>query len=376
MNKKAIIFLGSIAGLIVIIVVVIIVIASRNSSSTATQTSTTTPTTTTTTTTTTPTTTPAPVQPTPITITPTTKLLRMTDSVAVGPVLSYDGTLLWYFTADGHLFKIDLKTGAKQEFILPTNLKVNNVIWPQTGSDFIVETDNATGKTFNYYSSKLNTFTAYPANVKEVDFMPSGQQVVYAWLDDASGKATLSIANFDLTAHVKIANLPDSDDVIKVAPTRARAFYYKAASPADGKIYYVNLTNKSIFSIKTAATNLVDWAPDSNHFLYNRLGPDGDAASTQLWLGDLDAKTDTALGINGTPAQAAFDRTGATLVVAQTNQNSEDFLVSSLQTAKKQTVSTGTGVLVNAAHMFVSNDGATLYFLNSSDGFVYSLPIQ
>jgi hypothetical protein len=301
-------------------------------------------------------------------------LNQITDSYAVSPVLSYDSKLLWYFSQDGHLYNVNISTGLKQEYLLPTNFKVDNVIWPSIGNDFIVETDSGLGKTFYYYNSQAKNFINYPANVKEVDFMPDGTHVLYDWLD-ASGKGQLSLANFDLTAHKKIMDLPDSDDVVKVSPLRDRAFFYKNNTPADGKLYYVNLDTAKSFVIKTAGNNAVAWSADSSHFIYYRLGSDQNASSDQLWLGNLDANTDTMLGASLPLSKAAFDSTGRNLFIALPNQTGagDSFWRIDTKTFLKNQFFSGANI--NASNLLVSNDGNTLYFKNK-DNNVYSVPIK
>jgi len=383
MNKKALVFLGSILALIVITIGFILFVqfrAKKNNSSQLTSTDasssssssssssdqnnpapapTPTPT---------PTPSPTPAVPVPAPGSP----VKLTDTAAVSPALSYDGTLLWYFTPDGHLFNVDLQTGQKKEYLLPNNYSVTKAIWPSVGNDFIVQSGSGSGRTFYYYDSQTKKFIAYPANVKAVDFMPDGLHVVYEWVD-ASNKATLSTANFDLTGHKTVLSLPTADDyVIKAASLRNRAFYYKDNALADGKIYYANLDSGSTFAIKTAASNQVIWSPDSTHFLYNRLDKDGNTASNQLWLGDLDSSTDTALGVDGLPAKGAFDKTGAHLVLALPGSGGNDTLmIADTKTFQANNFFTGTGV--SAADLAVANDAGTVYFKNS-DGFVYSLP--
>ena len=401
MNKKILYFLGGILLLIIIVVSFIFYLLNKNKQATTVATGTSTQQPATTQTTAAQTTAPATTtstsgtatgaaagtsSTTPATAAATAKPAKVSDTSVISPIFSYDDSAVWYFTANGHLYKQDISSGVKQEYILPSQLNVSNIIWPITGNDFIVETDTGTTKVFNYYSSKLKTYTQYPSNVREVDFMKDGVHVVYQW-DNGNGTSTISTANADLSSHVMIGNINDTDDIIKASPNTDKAFAYKNNKPTDGKIYYIDLDAKKIGQIKTAANNAAIWAPDGEHFIFDKLPPTTlDPTSTELWLGNFEGQ-DAALGVTTALNKITFDTAGQNIYMAipAADGSGDAFwkiAVSSPGTkhqfypvASSSGGSGSSGVAgVNATNLLISTDGATLLYKNSADGYLYSIP--
>lgn len=301
---------------------------------------------------------------------------KISDSPAIAPVFSYDGQTIWYFTSDGHLYRLNPASGIKQEYLLPQSLTIDDGIWPAQGDDFIVVSGTGTAKIFRYYDSSAKSFINYPSNVKEVDFMPNGQQVVYNWVSGTTSE--LSVAAKDLTGHKTVATLPQADLTIKASPLGDRAFAYDNSNPKSGKLYYINFTTKKVTALPTALENDAVWAPDGRHFLYNR-NPGGQSSNGDLWLGDIDAGTDTDLHIASKVSKAVFDSSGNNLyVAAQTVDGlSEEVWKINLNTMSKTKVFTpaDNDPAINSSHLMLSNDGTTLYFENS-DGYIYSVQLH
>src|SRR5689334_13781319 len=42
-------------------------------------------------------------------------LKKITDAASIAPAISFDGQAVWFFTAEGNLFKVNVATGLKQE---------------------------------------------------------------------------------------------------------------------------------------------------------------------------------------------------------------------------------------------------------------------
>lgn len=304
--------------------------------------------------------------------------LKISDSVVVSPTWAYDQKSVWYFSPDGHLYKQSIETGLKQEYLLPSNFKVDNVIWPGNGNDFIAETRNAAIKTFNYYNSKAKTYSAYPSNVRSVDFMPDGTHVAYEWIEE-NGKGGLSIADASLKGHQRVVDLPDADDIIKVSPSGNKALAYKSNAPADGKVYYITLDTKKIYPIKTAASNLAVWSADGQKFIFTKLGPDNNKSSTTLWLGDSVSGVDKPLNISVPLFKLAFDSSGKNLYFAAPGSegSGETFWKMDLSSLEKRQIYAGSPALLklDASNILVQNDGKLLLFTNT-DGFLYSVTTQ
>lgn len=303
----------------------------------------------------------------------TDQLTKITDAAVIAPILSYDGKAAWFFTGDGHLYKLNLSTGLKQEYLLPTYLEVSDVIWPLNGNDFIVVLGTGASKTFSYYNSETKTFNDYPSNVKAVDFTPDGKHVIYNWVSGA--KSTLSLADPNLKNYQNIIDLPSGGLTLKVSALGNKVFAYDHANSTDGKLNLIDLDSKKLVTIRTAADNSVLWSPDGKKFVYNR-DPDGKTNNNSLWLGDSEEVTNKQLNIEGSVSKTVFDQSGKYLFVSSVglDDQTESIWKIDLQTLQKTKVFKLKDLVtkIDASDLLISPDAQILYFKNA-DGYLYSV---
>lgn len=297
--------------------------------------------------------------------------VKLSDVPVVAPALSYDGKAVWFFTADGHLYKVDLISGLKKEFLLPALLAVDQVIWPQEGNDFIVSSGTPGNKVFDYYSGEQKKYIRYPANIKGVDFLPDAKRVIYNWVGD-DGKSELTEANPDAGAHQKLMDLIEGGFTIKVSPNGSKAFAFKEATPKDGKLNFIDLASKKTFVIKTSAVNSAAWSSNSKNFVFNKLDA-GNSESRMLWIGSTEsASADRSLGINASADRVVFDRSGEHMYVS-----SDEGLLWMVNTStyEKTQVTIPGQTTLNAVNLLLSPDSGVLYY-KAADGYLYSLDLR
>ncbi len=303
----------------------------------------------------------------------TGSLKKVSDTTAIAPVSSFDGQAVWFFTAEGQLFKVNVNTGLKQEFILPAKLNITDGIWPVAGNDFIVVTGTGTTKAFNYYNSDLKDspeqkFVTFPASVTSMDFLPDGKHIAYIF--NKAGGPLLEIGGFDLKTFEVITALPTANLTIKVSPSGDRALLYDPSAPGNGQLYLINFTDKKVITLKTAGDNSAVWSNDGRHFVYNKASTN--SVSGELWYGDSNSVNDKDLGVSSPPSKAAFDKNGNIFVASSDGSNDSIWKISPT-TLTKSKIFTGStaGIVIRATNLFLSPDAATLYFKNG-DGYVYS----
>lgn len=361
MNRKTLLFVGGILALVIAGLVVFLVLNSKSKNAAEQQSTDTTNNTTTT---------------VPDT---TSKLQKVSDTNVVAPILSYDSKAVWYFTPDGHLYKLNLSTGLKQEFLLPSKLDIVSAVWPRAGSDFIIVANKSGVRSYNYYNDdfKDNTdqkFYAFPDNVKDLDFLPDGKSVLY---NSVVGKnSLLVIGSYDLKTSSIVVNMPDKDLRVAVSPDGSKALAYNKNNPTDGKLYLVSIADKKIITtLKTSQENSALWSPDGKKFIWNKANG---LPNNELWLGDANAPINNDIGLAGSVSKVAFSSDNQTAYIAAPDGSGDSFWKVDLSTLVKTkifSVSDANGTDVHASNLLVSNDGATLYFKNS-DGFLYSIPAK
>lgn len=381
MNKKILLIMGGVLGLIIVVAGFLLFLNTQNKKTAAIQTTDTSASTTTTTDASTSSGTDNSSGGNIPTGGILSKVKKISDSAVIAPVLSLDGKSVWFFTSDGHLYKINLTSGLKQEFLLPSKLSISDAIWPGIGNDFIIVTGSGSAKTFNYYNDALKDspdqkFLTYPNNVRQIDFLQDGKHIAYTWVTDKG--ATLALGNFDMKeAFENIVALPSPDLSVKVSPSGNRAFLFNVNNPQDGNLYYVSFKDKKLVTLHTSSENSVVWSGDGKRFIYNRDSGDG-SKNNKLWLGDSSAISNKDISLNSAVNKTTFDKTGSNIFVAVSNGGSDDIWkvdASTLAKTKVFSASDAGSIKINATNLFVSDDGATLYFKND-DGYLYSVPIK
>jgi Tol biopolymer transport system component len=372
MNKKILIIAGSILGLIIIIVAFLLFLNGRNNSAADNQST----------------------DQTENTNLPdgnsngilndsdtpsNSKIRKLSDGAVIAPALGFDDKAVWFFTADGHLYKVNLETGLKQEFLLPSTVSITDAIWPVTGNDFIIVNGNGTARTFYYYNSDLKDtanqkFITFPANVKSMDFLSDGKRIAYIWAGDKDAK--LEIGDHDLKNYEVITTVPSSNLAIKVSPKGDRAILFDASNVSSGNFYLVSFASKKLIPIKTSMENTVKWSGNGVNFVFNK--DEGAVKSNKLWIGSSDKNEDHDTGLTSSVSKAAFDNSGNNLFVAVRDGDSDSFWKINTATLVKTKVfdaADAGNLTINANNLFVSSDGATLYFKNS-DGYLYGIDLN
>lgn len=190
------------------------------------------------------------------------KVEYLSGASVLAPVLSYDNNSIWYFNEFGQLYRQELDGDRMvQEYPLPERKNIKFVLWPSEGAYFILGTPEAR---FNY-DPLSNQFIQYPPEVKFVDWMPSGQRVLYVWSDNK--EITLSRAYFDLSDHDVLAKLPHSG-LRAVSSPNGKSFILYSSSGQD-PIYRVIEGLGVLESISDPAPVLsAEFSPDGQLLAY------------------------------------------------------------------------------------------------------------
>jgi hypothetical protein len=322
-------------------------------------------------------------------------LVKRTTDQVVAPILSFNGNYLWYFTQAGSLNELTLATASLQRYPLPQTLNINYAVWATQGSDFIISgtASGSTTRAYYYYNSTAKTFTKYPAQVEEVQFMPSGNQVVYIW-NNGNGTSSLSIADTNLGNHKQlVSSMPDLDDAIVVSPLGDHLLAYNASAPTNGKLYLMAFSDGKLHTIKTNVENQGVWSTDGQHFVFNKYNAAAPSDAT-LWLGSITSSSgDISMNISPAPSKIVFNTTGSNMYYAAADSNASSATANNdstsnqpillpdslwsynIATGSKTEIFSGDTNNLNVSDLMISNDESTLYFRNS-DGYVYSVPVK
>ena len=185
----------------------------------------------------------------------------LTELPVLGLTFSEAGDALWYFSNDLLYRRAISDSNDVKEYPLPAHDSVTYVLWPPTGSDFII----GSGDARHLFDSGSNKFIPYPDEVKFIQWLPIGQKIAYIWAGES--EITLSVATPDLASPRKIAKLPHADFRLAVSPN-GKSFLLFSGRGND-PIYLVIDGIAALEDIAAAqAVDSVKFSSDGRNFAY------------------------------------------------------------------------------------------------------------
>lgn len=380
MNKKAIALLGGI--FILIVGTLGFVIYSRTKTKAPTNTPTTEL----------PANTDTPTAPaTPTTETPVggeVRAIRLSDDSVLSPILTYQKNGISFFDLTGKLYQTDVQisdtgvllSGRKELGITPKN-GIKKIIWPPAGNYFLAEQVVDSGRRWSLFDPNRNTYVDLPRQVRSIDWMPKGDQVVYIWVDDA-GKSSMSIAAPDTSGYRKIIDMFQTDNQIDVSPDGTKVAFYRNQNqdPTKNVINLTGLDGKQVSALVAEGYNRgVNWSPDSRKFLFNKRDP-----ATQrfvLWVADTVTKEVKSLGVVSSTGKAVWSNDSQLIYIGEPVRGNADLgltednlAIINVNNASKQIIELG--VAADIQDSFLSADGGILFFRNGQDNSLYYLKLK
>ncbi len=321
---------------------------------------------------------------------PNQQFTKLLSSQVVSPILFYNGQGVSYFDPSGQLYQAALQSGGgvsapqfanPQALNVQTKSDISEILWPPAGDNFIAESDSGSQRVWSFYNSQTRSYTDLPPQVEAFDWLPSGQQIYYIWLD--SGKAALNIGDGDTNNWKYIADMWEQDDALSVSPDGRNILYYErntatSTNPInlvtpDGKIW------KTLIS--TGINYGVLWSPDSQKFLFGK--KDSTGSFYQLWYYNLLTGQVSPLYLNTTVNKVVWGKDSQTIYAAvplsgiagSGNLTTDSFYKYNTQTGDKQQYDPGS-TAIDGENLFLNSDGSGLFFKNAQDGGLYDLNLN
>ncbi len=373
MNKKAIAILGAIFLLIIAVLGFLIYqkYSTKTTAAPAAKTATTTA-----------------ISQTPATITPTVapsgpgSLTQLTTSPVVSPTLFFNGSGITYFSPNGNLYQAGLigATGSPLQLASSTNLSITQksgitkILWPPAGNNFMAEVNTGTGTVFSYFNSQTGVYTDLAPQITALDFLPSGDQIMYIWLQN--GQATLNISNPDSSNWKKVSDMWETDDQISISPDGSNILYYETQNASStNPIYLTTPDGKTWKTLVPTGYNLgVLWSPDGQKFLFGQ--KNSSTGNYQLWLYNMLTGSAAPLNISSSADRAVWGPDSSTVYAAVPGNSGSDTFVKINIATLTPTNYSGFTQTVNAQDLFLSQDGTKLFFWNQADGNLYYLDVS
>lgn len=315
-------------------------------------------------------------------------IYKLTDDQVVSPVLFFNGKGVSYFDRSGNLLLASFQDNSsplvfsdKKQLGIPVKTNIAKILWPAKGNDFIAQIKNPAGGTsWSYFNSGTGAYIDLPPQVQSPDWMPSGQQIMYIWLDN--NKATLSLANPDATNYKTLADMWETDDILNVSPYGDQVLYYENKySSATNSINSVTADGKVWKSLVKNGQNFgALWSPDNQKFLFAK--KDANTQKYQLWIYNLSSGEVKNLGLATTADKAVWDKDSSVIYAAvpasgTPGENSltvDDFVrMDTANLNKKQYSKTASAV--DGRDLFLNSASDKLFFRNAQDGALYYLDL-
>ena len=315
------------------------------------------------------------------------KAIRLTGDQVVSPVLFYQGNGITYFNKQGQLFQSDLQIGNgvvllanKKELVIPQKSGGTKVIWPPAGNNFMVQSGSGTSRSWSVYDSLKGAFADLPSQITSVNWMPTGDRIIYIWLDE-DGKSTLSIADPDSSNYTTVADIWENDDELNISPDGRTILFYRLANTESRNAINLTTTDGQIFKsvVKEGYNFGVLWAPDSQKFVFGRR--DSDGQRYQLWVGDVISGETKSLGVFTTVDKVVWANNSQKLYAAVPTRGlpdkglTEDIIYEiDAQTATQKQIDPG--LAIDAREMFLNLTNDKLFFKNMQDEGLYYIDVS
>ncbi|OGE79718.1 MAG: hypothetical protein A2660_03060 [Candidatus Doudnabacteria bacterium RIFCSPHIGHO2_01_FULL_45_18] len=298
---------------------------------------------------------------------------KVLDEITISPVASFDGNAIWYFNAEGRLFRVNLDGSGISEFPLPQldENRLRRILWPKTGSDFIAVTGSGGNEIKSFYDSVLKNYLKLPENIQSLDWLPDSKRVVYIWKSSDNVSQQLVMADGDGSGYTPVKDVFWPDLIVKAGPDGKTVLMYRATVPGEtNKIYDINLDTGVIKTTLEAGKNTgAVWLPLGSKFIFAQRSV---TAFPKLFLYDFITRQATDLDLSTNLDKITFDKDGKYLYAAvpKPDNSSDNFIRVDLATFQKETYFEPTES-VHGVNLLML--GSQLYFVNSQDQKLYTI---
>lgn len=312
---------------------------------------------------------------------------RLSDDAVISPILTFRGDGISYAVSTGQLYMTDyaIANGTvllsnKKEVVVPPKAGIAKILWPAVGNSYMAELGSGLAKTWSFYNPNTGSYVDLPTQVKSLDWMPSGDKIMFVWVDQ-NNQAFLNLADPDTNNYQVLTDLYEPDNVIDIAPNGQTVLFYRTQTTdlTKNTINSVTSDGKTFKTVISDGYNTgVTWSPDSTKFLFTKI--DSASRRPMLWYHNLSTGETKNLGMATINTKAVWTKDSQSVVIAVPKTGTAGQGITQ-DTVYKVTLATDIrqtydpGIAVDVQDLLLSQDETVLFFRNASDNSLYYIPL-
>jgi len=322
-----------------------------------------------------------------------TEVIKVTDN-SVSGITNGNYGLQYYDQNDQKFYRIN----EQGEPVLMSDDKfygVDNVTWENTGDKAILEYPDGRNILYNFKTGKQVTL---PHEMQEFSFNGAANQIVAEWIGDHEDNNWLVTSNDDGSRLRLIEPIGDQAHNVQagISPdNQVAALFREYVDDQRQEVYPLGFNKENLKSFVVSGAGFESkWSNDGESLIYNVYNKESNYNPT-LWVtsGSTGELGDIKISLNmqtwaekctfsgGNNIICAVPQglpRGSGLVPEIASEYRDNFYRVDMNTGAKTLLASpvGEGGAYSAGNLFVSNDGATLYFTDVNTGILQSIRLR
>lgn len=322
------------------------------------------------------------------------KIKPISQEQVIAPTIGSDGKTVKYFSkTNGNIYQSDFDGGSlkKTSSVNLTNLL--KALWSPDKDKIIgIFAEKETIKKY-FYDYTSNQSSILNEKIKYVAWSPDSKKIAYHFVDSGSEQNNISLSNPDGTNWKNIFKTR-LDNVIIEWPIKEKISLRTPPSGlAQGVLYSINSETGDFFKVISDTFGLyVNWSPKGDKILFSSTNNRG--KNPTLNLSDEKGTSFKNLNLGGLADKCTWSKDDKTIFCAlpqELSQNAtwpddyykglvilkDDIYKINLETEQRTKIIGSTAAIsYDAQELFLSPKEDYLFFVNRSNGLLYSLKTQ
>jgi len=298
---------------------------------------------------------------------PEAVLTTLSQNGVINPTISRDGKgIKFYEKNTGYAFSIDFDGNNETKISSNKLLSLYKIIWSPTKQEVIGFFNDSGGLRKTYYSYITQKASNLEKNIYDLAFSPQGDKIVYSLYDSASEAGGIYISKPDGTNPVKILSTRIQN--LRVSWANNDFIYTYKESSNEGVDIFVLSVDGKIFEkiIRNVFNPAINLSSEPYTLIFSSTNERGEEKN--LFLYESGAKTN--LEFSGDPENCAWSYDKENIYCS----DGKEITKINTQTGDKTKIYENSNI--RPSQLLVSPLENYLVFVNSRDGFVYSLKLD